>query len=323
MNRARFITRKTARQIVAKILPGPRWANQQVAVSGLPRSGTSWVAKAISLARGVSYYFEPEHSLGRSYMHTYQPSEQRRSAFYDHLRKTLQGGVTDEYTLAEQGLRELLSRPFASAVLVKWVWLTLALEWIARYFPKLQVVQVIRHPVPQFLSWRQRNWDPGDSLKYLFAQQFLMQGPLQPYQKVMRNASTFWEKAGALWGAVSFMQLRAHRLGWFLVEHEWLCLDAQTRFRWLVKNLGLHWNDEIDGFLSPTREIKSGPGYGERRDPRSEVQKWRSHVTRAELAELREMLAHFELPFYDDLDPQASCASTLHKELEIPEQGLL
>lgn len=322
MNRGRFIARSAARQILAKVFPSPWWANQQIAVSGLPRSGTSWVAKAISLAHGVSYYFEPEHVLGQSYMHTYQPPEQLRPAFYDHLRKTLRGGVTDEYTLAEQGLRELLSRPFASTVLVKWVWLTLALDWIAQYFPKLQVVQVIRHPVPQFLSWRQRNWDPGDSLNCLLAQPSLMQGPLQPYQMVMRQASTFWEKSGAFWGAVSFMQLRAHRSGWFLVEHEWLCLDTHTRFRWLVENLGLHWNDEIDGFLSPARKIKAGPGYGERRDPRSEVHKWRSHVTRAELAEVREMFAHFELPFYDDLDPQASCTSILHEELEIPESGL-
>jgi len=316
MNKAHFIVRKALRQGLAKIYPGPRWADHHIAVSGLPRSGTSWVAKALSLAKGVSYYFEPEHILGPSYMHTYLPLNGFRPDFYNHIRQTLRGGITDEYTLAEQGLRELLLRPFAKTVLVKWVWLTLSVDWIAKHFPDLRVVQIIRHPVPQFLSWRERNWDPGASLKCLLDQPPLMEGPLKSYARVMRKASTFWQKVGAFWGAVSFMQLRAHHSGWFLLEHEWFCLDPDTRFQWLVEKLGLQWNDKIEGFLSPERKIESGPGYGEKRDPRSEVDKWKSQITLQELDELRETIAQFELPFYRNLDPEALCAATLHKDLD-------
>ena len=318
MNKIHFVLRKAARQTLAKIYPGPRIANNHIAVSGLPRSGTSWVAKALSLARGVSYYFEPDHILGPSYMHTYVPHDEFRNDFYAHIQGSLRGEVTDEYTLAEQGLREILLRPFARTVLIKWVWLTLSLNWIAEHFPKLTIVQIIRHPVPQFLSWRQRGWDPGSSLNLLLNQPALMNGPLKPYASVMQKASTFWEKTGAFWGAVSFMQLQAHRSGWFLLEHEWFCLDANTRFRWLVEKLGLQWNKEIEEFLSPERKVISGPGYGKKRDPQSEVHKWKSQVSQKELDELMETIAHFDLPFYRNLDPEALSADTLHKGLNIP-----
>lgn len=122
MNKAHFILRKAARQTLAKINPGPRWADHHIAVSGLPRSGTSWVAKALSLTKGVSYYFEPEHILGRSYTHAYVPQDEFRRGFYAHIQRSLRGKITDEYTLAEQGLREILLQPLANTVLVKWVW---------------------------------------------------------------------------------------------------------------------------------------------------------------------------------------------------------
>ena len=312
MNRIHFLIRKALRQSLVKIYPCPRCADHHIAVSGLPRSGTSWVAKALSLAKGVSYYFEPDHILGPSYMHAYVPQDEFRGDFYAHIQRSLRGGVTNEYTLAEQ-------RPFANTVLIKWVWLTLSLNWIAEHFPKLTIVQIIRHPVPQFLSWRQRGWDPGSSLNLLLNQPALMNGPLKPYASVMQKASTFWEKTGAFWGAVSLMQLQAHHSGWFLLEHEWFCLNADTRFRWLVEKLGLQWNSKIEEFLSSERKIISGPGYGKKRDPRNEVHKWKSQVTQKELDELMETIAHFELPFYRNLDPEALCADTLHKGLDIPD----
>lgn len=318
MNRIHFLIRKALRQSLVKIYPSSRCARNYIAVSGLPRSGTSWVAKALSLAHGVSYYFEPEHVLDPSYMHAYIPTGESPTGFYAHIQRSLRGGVTDEYTLTEQGLREILLRPFARTVLVKWVWLTLSLDWIAKHFPDLRVIQIIRHPVPQFISWRQRNWDVDFSLNLLLNQPLLMNGPLKPYANIMCEASTFWEKAGAFWSAVSLMQLRAHRSGWFLLEHEWFCLDASARFRWLVEKLGLQWNTEIEDFLSPERRIRSGPGYGKRRDSRSEVHKWKSEVTQKELDDLMGTIAHFELPFYRNLDPEAHCAGTLHEGLSSP-----
>ena len=108
----------------------------------------------------------------------------------------------------------MLMRPVCRNVVVKWVRMGLALEWIAANFPELQVVQIIRHPIPQFLSWRQRGWNPGLALDRLLRQEQLMHGPLRPYGDVMRTAGGFWEQAAAFWCACACMQYRADRPGW-------------------------------------------------------------------------------------------------------------
>jgi hypothetical protein len=190
-------------------------------------------------------------------------------------------------------------------VLIKWVKLVLCLDWLAEHFPDVIVVQTIRHPVPLALSWRPRGWDPGYHIGLMLSQPALTQGPLKPYVSVMQDAETFWEQAGAFWGAISLMQLNQHRPGWFLREHEWYCMEPVVRIRELIDQTGLEWTEQIGHFVLGVGRAAAGPGYGENRDPRTEVHKWEKQITRRELDELESVVRRFELPFYPGLDPEA------------------
>jgi len=296
--------RPILRQLFVRICPGPIRARRYIAVVGLPRSGSSWIAKSISLAQGVSYYFEPDQRMGESYRYKYVPVDEQEGRLESHVKMAFRGRFVDEYTIAEQGVREILSHCRSRTVLIKCIFQTLSLEWLSKHFPEVTVVQIIRHPVPQFLSWRQRGWNPDYNLQLLLNQPKLMKGPLQPYASVMHKAETYWEKSGAFWGAIAHMQLRAHRPNWFLLEHEWYCIDARQRIRWLIEQLGLVWNEVIAEFLSPNRKILSGPGYGERRDPKNEIHKWEKSVKASELETLQNTLKYFNLPFYPGLNPE-------------------
>jgi len=191
--------RKTGRQLLARGLPAPS-PRHRVAVVGLPRSGTSWLAKALSLGPGISYYFEPDVLLPANPLYRYLPPEADEPVLERVLAEHLDGRAVDEYVIAEQGLRELLARPRARTVLVKWVRAGLMLEWIGARFPGLSLVQIVRHPVPLFLSWRQRDWDPDFNLQQLLSQRALMAGPLAPLADTLSHAEGFWEKAAAFWG---------------------------------------------------------------------------------------------------------------------------
>lgn len=294
------------RQALVRIAPGPTNASRFYIVAGLPRSGTSWLAKAISLAQDVSYYFEPDGMLGEDYRYKYIKAGQKDCRLKNHIDKAFGGHIVDEYVIAEQGFREIFNHYRSHSVLLKLVFLPLCLEWIARQIPNITVIQIVRHPVPQFLSWRTRDWDVGYNLQLLLDQTELMQGPLKAYAPIMKEAETYWQKVGAFWGAVAHMQLRAHRAGWFLMEHEWYCADATDRIGWLIGQLGLAWSPRIADFVSPERRILKGPGYGLRRDPKSEIHKWEGAVTDAELRTLQETLNYFDLPFYPNLDPEAT-----------------
>jgi hypothetical protein len=271
---------------------------------GLPRSGTSWLARAISLSPRVSYYFEPDKRLGSEYMYRFLPAAATDPMLSAFINKSFHGRVHDEYTIAEQGLSEILSHPFSRTVLVKLVRLPLALDWLAAQFPDMRVLQIVRHPAPQFLSWRYRKWNPGRALQMLLGQRDLINGPLSPYKDTMRYAGTFWEQAGAFWGAVATLQLHSHREGWYLFEHEWYCGNAVARIGWQIEQLGLSWSPEIEKFITGGAKRSSGPGYGKHRDPVTEIHKWEGKLSAAELRELETTLKIFNLPFYPGLDPE-------------------
>ena len=295
--------RRVVRGLVARSLPGPIRPRQRIAVSGLPRSGTSWLGRALSLARSVSYYFEPDRPLPEGYRYRYLPAAEEDTYLERQVDRMLRGRVCDDWQVAEKSLGDLLLTPVRRTLLVKWVWLSLALDWVASRVTDLVVVQIIRHPVPQFLSWQQRGWTPARPLAYLLEQPALLEGPLRPYAAVLRRARSPWEQAGAFWGAVTRLQLDAHRPGWILREHEWFCTDPEARFRQVAESLDLGWTDALGEFLLPTRSRVEGPGYGARRNPRDEIHKWRGRVGAADLRELQDVVQEFHLPFYPELAP--------------------
>lgn len=293
--------RPVLRQLLVSALPGPINAQRRIAVVGLPRSGTSWLAKAIALADRVQYYFEPDRVYQRSYLYPYPTAATDNSELLAHCNTTFKGGIHNSYTIAEQDFSNIIGAYRAQTVLVKWVRFCLCLEWLAETFPDLMIVQTVRNPVPLFLSWRARDWTPDHSLNQLLALEPLMNGPLQPFSGVMRGAETYWQKAGAFWAANTYMQQRYNQPGWILKEHEWYCEDSVGRIKWLVEELGLNWNADIENFLSMKRKNKTGPGYGKIRDPKTELTKWHGKISETEMAELRGVVEQFELPFYTDL----------------------
>ena len=259
----------------------------------------------MSLSPGVTYYFEPDSVLDDVYWNAYRNPGVNDPFLEQHVRKAFEGGVHTEYVIAEQQMRDILTAWRANVVLIKWVKLVLCLDWFAERFPDALVVQTIRHPVPLALSWRPRGWDPGHHLRLILDQPALTQGLLKPYVGVMQDAETFWEKTGAFWGAISYVQLHQHRPGWVLREHEWYCMDPATRIHELIGQTGLEWTDRIGRFVLGEERAETGPGYGKNRDPRTEVHKWEKHVTLGELAELESVVKRFDLPFYRGLDPEA------------------
>src|SRR4051794_9054259 len=77
-----------------------------IVVSGIPRSGTSWVAKTLSFAPGYTYYREPDnsdHVAGAEpwFRFRYLPHGTTDEAFAAHMRRALEGKVATPATMAE------------------------------------------------------------------------------------------------------------------------------------------------------------------------------------------------------------------------------
>lgn len=296
-----------------------------IIVSGLPRSGTSWVAKALSFAPGFTYYREPDnydHVKGthKYFDYLYLPVGRDDLAYHQHMTRVLNGQIATPFTMKEDPgpllgrLPQAWSRclgsrlPFLyfrkSNLLIKLVRSNLALEWLSEYYPDAMQVHVLRHPCGLFASWRRNNWERDP--KRLLEDDVLVRDHLSPHVTTIRHARTFWEKAGALWGATYVVierQLAAHP-NWLLVQHEWLCQDPVAHFRALYSALDLTWNERVEvSIKSLNRPATDKNPYSLTRLASEEIDKWKRQLTPNEIAECKCFVEKFGVGYYPGFEP--------------------
>ena len=290
-----------------------------IVVSGIPRSGTSWVAKALSFAPGYTYYREPDnsdHVAGAEpwFRFRYLPHGTTDAAFAAHMGRALEGKVATPATMAEDrgpllsrlpprlghavGSRVpalYLRRP---GVLLKLIHSNLALEWFAEADPTARQVLVIRHPCATFASWQRQGWAPD--VARLLDDERLVEDHLAPYAELIERANGFWERAGVYWGALMLVVTRqlAHHPGWLPVQHEWLCAAPLERFRQLYDAAGLTWDDGAAAFLAEADRPGDTASQSMRRSSRDEIDKWKGQVDLTDQDACRRVVERFELPWY-------------------------
>ena len=303
---------------------------RRVIVSGLPRSGTSWVGRVLSFAPDVTYLREPDngdHVAGARDCppYLYLPAGADDAGYRRHLTAVLDGRVRTPFTMDEDpgpwlgrlppGRAHRLGGTVPSLyrmrgqLVVKLVRSNLTVEWLAEQWPQAQQVVVMRHPCGQFASWRRQGWDPQPAR--LLADERLVRDHLGPVGDVIAQASTFWERAGALWGAlwtVLHHQVQAHP-DWHLVQHEGLCEAPADRFHRLYERVGLSWTGHVDAAVRELDAPQVGNDFSLRRSARTEADKWRRQLEPREIAECRRVTEAFDLPYYPDFEPVATTPS--------------
>jgi hypothetical protein len=181
------------------------FGSRPVVVTGIPRSGTSWVGKMLQASGELVYINEPlnpQHPPGHSpgvlratVSHGYQYiTESNEDGWLEPFQDTLQlryhvGAELrrnrSHYDLARmarytttflvgrlRGKRALLDDPYAM----------LASEWLARRLG-CQVVVLVRHPAAIVGSWRRLGWTTD--LGELLGQTMLMGDWLEPFRPEM------------------------------------------------------------------------------------------------------------------------------------------
>ena len=191
-----------------------------VIVAGLPRSGTSWLAKSLSFARDFTYYREPDNvdmvaEAEDRFRTLYLTGDHDDPAYRRLMTRALTGRLATRFTMREdpgplitalgggRGLRVAQRFPFLyfrkRHVLVKLVNSNLNLAWFTANFPHARQLFVVRHPCGQFESWRRLGWEPDP--RALLENRRLVEDHLAPFADLIARADGFWERAGALWAA--------------------------------------------------------------------------------------------------------------------------
>lgn len=294
-----------------------------VIVAGFPRSGTSWLAKCLSFAPRFTYYREPDNfdrvkEAERRFANLYLTAEHDDPAYRRLMTRACAGNVATAFTMREDP-GPLLSRlggpgralgerlPFLFLrrrhVLLKLVFANLNLTWLSANFPEARQLVVLRHPCGQFASWRRLGWEPAPAA--LLENPRLVADHLHPFADLIRSAGSFWERAGALWGATVHVIHRQTRAddGRLVVAYEWLCGDPEGRMEELYRLLGMAWGPRALRGVRATNAESDGMTYSLHRPAAVQVDRWKDRVSAEEIEACRRFVEPFGLPYYPDFEP--------------------
>jgi hypothetical protein len=315
-----------------------------ILVTGVPRSGTTWMAKALALTRNMTYLHEPDNPAhgpfahrakrGRGRYPVLQPSD--RAPDLERCWAAAFGGARDaprrrawarrEFTRVPPARRERALDPNDGArtlrlslshelaqprgarpggvPVVKSVHTALCLEWIAANW-ELRIVVIRRHPLDVVASWRDMGWE---AFLHDDDRHVAAAAPdLVNRFGVPLPAESSSPAVRVAWlvgVTTSALDAAARAVGADIVDHETLCRDPLGELRWLARTVGLTWTPRATEFVVDSNQ----PGRGEstHRVAATLPAAQRERLDPATLEEVRRVLAGFPIAQrYHDIEQPA------------------
>ena len=273
-------------------------------IVGLPRSGTTWVASIINTAHSIKYFHEPFNCKNVPGASKFCMKYLYSDADQEFVRRS-----HDAFSgrMSEVSVREMLSptykkRPWwPGRVVIKDVCSCLAVETVYRSVAPVTMI-VIRHPCAVAASWYKLQYDIDHHLEIMLNQTQLCSGILNPYQSTLRTAQGFWQKMGALWGAVYYVlfhQQKAHP-DWLIVKHEDFCLNPVEKFQNLFQKLDLKWTRTTNALVQVSTQIESIEPYLVHRVSAQEPDKWKKLLNNKQIEQVINFVKPFKISLYPD-----------------------
>lgn len=304
--RKSFPATETAQNLGMKWLTGWPFFGRPILVCGAPRTGTSWTAKALGLARNLRYVREPISHGGFE-------------EFEQHFRYLVAGENEPDYEAVwRTALVQVYSRSkrwlmgeaqpwlrrfplWPARLLVKEVVCPLALEWLARRF-EMQIVVTLRHPCGYVASGLrlQRSGDTFDPIEYMLNQPRLIADYLVDHYHWLCQLRDPLSHLAAGYGIIYKVvadQLSRHP-EWIVVRHEAFCDSPQVQFQRLFESLGLCYSPRVARFLETNSKTNDGHLFSVCRLTADEPGKWKRELTRQQIDTIASIISRFELPFY-------------------------
>lgn len=264
---------------------------QTVFVSGVGRSGTTWVANIINYANNYRLMFEPfhpqkvdvvSHFRYRQYL---RPCNQEK-AFIEPAKAILSGKVKNPWV--DKLNRKLIARKR----LIKDIRTNHLLKWIKTNFPEIPIILLLRHPCAVAYSKLALNWDiPLD--EYL-AQEQLMEDFLAPFRAEIQNAQDAFERHIFLWCVENYVPLRQFRSGEiYLAFYENVCTKPEQEIDNLFRFLGKPYDQRVfDAVGTPSTLCRAeSPIFS----GNSLIENFRNHITNKRIKKAVEILGLFGL----------------------------
>ena len=296
-------------------------------IVGVPRSGTTWIGRALGHTERAAYVNEPDgfrDPLAFRVMLTHgenpvlEPGDAARDVellwagslaggrpagtIRDRLARVLYertplearrsaravGRATGRLGLAARLAEPRVTEPDAAHVVVKSVQSALSLEWIVeRFRPRVLVVE--RNPFNVLASWSELGYVRNPRETEAIGRYAQQRWGIDPPDA----GAPHLELQAFLFGVLtSALREAADRHPeWVRTRHEDLCVDSAARFRALCGEVGLEWADAAEQFLAESD--RDGTPYRTQRRTEDQPDRWRERLDAEQVATIRDTLARF------------------------------
>jgi Sulfotransferase domain len=298
-----------------------------ILVTGMPRSGTTWVGRMLTAGGAVGYINEPfnvESSAGTVrlpvddwYAYVAPENEERvlsplvdllnfryplgrelmRSRSRTDVHHTIKMWLT---SLRSRGRRPLIKEPHA----------VFSMGWFAERL-RSEVVVTVRHPAAVVSSWKRLGW--SFDFDHLLRQPALMRDWLEPFRAEMESARSNEDLVGRvalLWRIIYSVvrQCEQRSADVHVVRQEDLSRDPLGEYGRLYEALGLSFTSDA---AAAVRASSSGDNPKETRvehphetriDSRANLENWKHRLTEDECSRIRRLTEETAALYYPSIE---------------------
>ena len=301
-----------------------------ILVTGINRSGTTWVGQTLARAPRVALIYEPlspnhrrgvfRHAMPEWFAYVRDDPSGRLAA---DLRRML----AFRYSYAAELPRIRSPRDAARMVrdaarFARWRWehrrplvkdpiAVLAAPWLARELD-MQVAVTIRHPAAYASSMRRLGWthDFSGFLRQPGLVDELVPALRGDIEAMARRPGDILDQAALLWNVIHTVidGYRRDHPDWTFVRHEDLSAAPAAGFRDLCGRLGVELTPRVERYVADTTgsanpaEARRGVIHELRRDSGAAARTWHDRLTAEEVARIRSRTEAVAAAFYADAD---------------------
>jgi Sulfotransferase family len=265
-----------------------------ILVTGMPRSGTTWLARLLATAPGTALPGrEPMNPRGRQYalgstLRGWTSLQEPSVAQRVRLRTAYAGWNPSVFS--RYGRRQWAAPLPWVRVVVKDPFAMLSLPEIVRS-TGASVVNVFRHPAAGLFSYRQMGWEPDlDEIAPVLEAHRRLRSADEPESVPRAGDVDQVEAMARFWSALHEVALdmaEAAGIRPLVVAHEELAQGGTEAAQRLFDALGLRWSSESTAEMtrrtSKPREEQPGTLHHFDRAPTEAASRWRTHVSPEEV----------------------------------------
>lgn len=278
-----------------------------VFITGIGRSGTTWLSEVINYDNSYREIFEPFLSykvkLARGFrLNQYVHPNNQNTILVKSAQKILSGRVRCGWT--DHGNRRFIS----TKRIIKDVRTNLMLKWLCNIRPGMPIILLIRHPLSIYNSWKKLEWGVGTEFGVRDFDEVISQENLLDDFPIIRDnlknidRGNFFEQLIFLWCLFYYVPLKQLSIDDYrLVFYENLLLAPEKEFESIFLYLKKSFNYEeiINKVQKPSKTNYNKNNFAS--PPEKIIQSWKKDITAGEFLRAYEILRMFNLDgIYND-----------------------